>query len=63
MTTHRVTFDLKVEGGRTEATELELIANSVDVAKMEAEQMLSRAYQDRAQITGFVTYFYGKEEH
>ena len=26
MTTHRVTFDLKVEGGRTEATELELIA-------------------------------------
>jgi hypothetical protein len=63
MTTHRVTFDLKVEGGRTEATELELIANSADVARTEAQEMLSRAYRDRAQITGFVTYFNEKDEH
>ena len=62
MTTHRVTFDLKVEGG-TEARELELIANSADVARREAQQMLSRAYRDRAQITGFVTSFNEKDEH
>jgi len=54
MTTHRVTFDLKVEGGLTEARELELIANMVD-ARREAQRMLFRAYRDRAKITAFVT--------
>jgi hypothetical protein len=52
MTTHRVTFDLKVEGGGIEERELELIANSAD-AWGEAHQMLSRAYGDRVQITAF----------
>jgi len=52
MTTHRVTFDLKVEGGGIEARELELIANSAD-AWSEAHQMLCRAYGDRAQIIAF----------
>ena len=55
MTTHRVTFDLKVEDGGIEATELKLIANTA-YAKREAEDMLFRAYGDRAQITGLVTY-------
>ena len=54
MTIHRVIFDLKVEGGVTEARELELIANVLD-ARREAQQMLFRAYQDRAKITAFVT--------
>jgi hypothetical protein len=52
MMTHRVIFDLKVQGGSTEARELELIASSAD-AKREAEEMLFRAYGDRAQITAF----------
>jgi hypothetical protein len=52
MTTHRVIFDLKVGDGGIEARELELIASPED-AWMEAHQMLSRAYGDRAQITAF----------
>ena len=52
MTTHRVIFDLKIEDGGIEARELELIASPED-AWMEAHQMLSRAYGDRAQITAF----------
>jgi hypothetical protein len=56
MTTHRVTFDLKVEDGVIEARELELIANVRD-ARREAQQMLFRAYRDRAKITAFVTCF------
>jgi hypothetical protein len=54
MTTHRVIFDLKGESGVTEARELELIASTAD-AMREAQQMLFRAYRDRAGITAFVT--------
>ena len=54
MTTHRVIFDLKGESGITEARELELIASTAD-AMREAQQMLFRAYRDRARITAFVT--------
>jgi hypothetical protein len=54
MTTHRVIFDLKGESGVTEARELELIASTAD-AMREAQQMLFRAYRDRARITAFVT--------
>jgi hypothetical protein len=54
MTTHRVIFDLKGESGVTEGEELELIASTAD-AMREAQQMLFRAYRDRARITAFVT--------
>ena len=52
MMTHRVTIELKVEGGVTEERELELIAKSAD-AMREAHQMLCLAYGHRAQIAAF----------
>ena len=57
MMTHRAVFDLKLESGSTEARELELVASSTPLARLQAEQMLFRAYRDRARITEFVSYF------